>query len=563
MAILVRCEGATPAPSEGFERVLDLNSSGPNATVNLTIETPSHALRSPVDPLSSDLLRLAAFVYGADQEVSRGGKSDVQGRNWERQFTICLPVSDPDRWDACRGLLEQTLDFVSGDRWSFMFSRGREELGQLPLDMNLSDVMGAPDTVCLLSGGLDSLSAAAEVAIGGGKPLLVGHSPAFHIKNRRHEIVQALRTRAPGEWGFPDVSAAISRRDGNDPKEDSQRSRSFLYASLGAIFAHRLELNEVLLADNGIVSINLPINDQLVGTLASRSTHPGFIHRFNLFLAALYDDPPTIRNPLWSRTRPETLEILKQAGLGDLLRPTSSCSHHRFLRAERDHCGVCSQCIDRRFATIAAGLSEHDPASRYVVNCFTDSLEEGDPRTMVLSYHSFALKVAGLTGEGLFEAFPQLYECVPANAPGQRQIIQAIIDMLHRHADTVLSVTEDQVQAARAQIARRALPSDCFLAFLGGSGQSKVDQPFKHSENYRSVSHRGQSYSLSPGQALVVRFLHEARLAGLPGKTHDEVLKFLHLEGLYTQRLRDLFVNSPAWLKLVVSKGKGLYSLAD
>ena len=39
------------------------------------------------------------------------------------------------------------------------------------------------------------------------------------------------------------------------------------------------------------------------------------------------------------------------------------------------HCGQCSQCIDRRFAILAAGQDEDDPEDAYKVDLLLDGRE--------------------------------------------------------------------------------------------------------------------------------------------------------------------------------------------
>jgi hypothetical protein len=50
------------------------------------------------------------------------------------------------------------------------------------------------------------------------------------------------------------------------------------------------------------------------------------------------------------------------------------------------HCGHCSQCIDRRFAVLAAGQENEDPAEAYKVELFTDERPPGPDREMSLAY---------------------------------------------------------------------------------------------------------------------------------------------------------------------------------
>jgi hypothetical protein len=58
--------------------------------------------------------------------------------------------------------------------------------------------------VFLFSGGLDSLCAVVEAAfLQGKKPLLVGHSPAYHIMGRQRRLAETLGERHGGWNPFP------------------------------------------------------------------------------------------------------------------------------------------------------------------------------------------------------------------------------------------------------------------------------------------------------------------------------------------------------------------------
>jgi hypothetical protein len=563
--ILVTCDGA-PVPASLRSQQWDvppvtLRHRGPKANLNLHVESPSHALLTGVQDRAADLLRMAAYIYAADQMVRRGGEADLYGDFWERDFTMCIPVNDPEFWSdkAASGALSRVLHFVSADRWSFMFSRAAPQERQLPFDVDPNTELGNPDSVYLFSGGTDSLCAVVEaVTKECRRPLLVAHSPAFHIASRQRALVQALNDRYRQEWQFPRISVAI-HRTGSDPREYTQRTRFFLYATLGALIADRLELPTVALADNGVVSLNLPINDQLIGTMASRSAHPKSMRLFNEFVGLVLPSKPSLTNPLWSRTRTEALQILTKAGAETLLEKTNSCSHPRYLTAIRPHCGVCSQCVDRRFATLAAGLEEHDPGDRYDTDIFRDALPEGNPRTMVVSYVRFARDIAETPQDALFTRFPQLFECIAPNEPRQRETAEALTSLLQRHAATVLDVIEEQISQQRKELARQRLPANSLISLLASAGEVRPFPEFRASPDYRQVWLRGEKFTLTTNQARVVQLLYETQAQGTSALSQGFILEELEIE---SKRLSQVFRRSNAWGKLVVrAEGKGMYRL--
>jgi|GEM_PF-6472977 len=66
---------------------------------------------------------------------------------------------------------------------------------------------------------------------------------------------------------------------------------------------------------------------------------------------------------------------------------------------------------------------------------------------------------------------------------------------------------------------------------IGRNGFLRIADLFEHSADYRSVSLSGKSYSLSKGQAAVIKILHEVSKTNLAGVSGDEIDKRLGPEG--------------------------------
>lgn len=174
---------------------------------------------------------------------------------------MSVPVSDPEFWNSepIRSHLGATLGFLSDDRWDFAFSQAAPYICQLPLDLHKEHLWANPDSVVLFSGGADSLCATVEaISQQDRRPILVSHRSAPNIDKRQQALVQELRRHFP-QWQFPHISVWI-HRIGKEAADTSQRTRAFLFASLGVMVASQLGLLHIFLADNGIVSLNLPIN---------------------------------------------------------------------------------------------------------------------------------------------------------------------------------------------------------------------------------------------------------------------------------------------------------------
>ncbi|MEX2247973.1 MAG: hypothetical protein WEC75_14975 [Dehalococcoidia bacterium] len=464
--VLVECDGvrASSAAYKGreWDHALSVRTQGAQANRKLRVQPPSDALKGNVAAHAADLLRIAAYVYWADQRVSRGGEADVMGDDWKRLFLICAPVSDPDFWnaDGTRGLLGDALQFLTEDIWLFEFGTAHFD-EQLSLDTNPRESRRNPDVVSVFSGGADSLCAAAESAIRGHRPVLVSHHPTTFFDSKQRKLARLLAQQFANTWHFPHT-AFLVQGAGEEARDNSQRSRAFLYGSMGAAVAHSLGIREVVFADNGIISLNLPINDQLLGALASRATHPKFISRFNRLIAHVISPDIVATNPLQYRTRAESLAVLRGHGLSDLLQETISCSRWRGLPKATPHCGECSQCIDRRFASLAAEVEEHDLGERYRTDVFLHSLE-GQGLTTAISYVRFARTTSKLGEEELFLEYPQLEDCVLPDEPEPQLVARRLAEMTKRHAREVLSVLEGRIEHASQHLVLGELPTTCLV----------------------------------------------------------------------------------------------------
>lgn len=477
-AALFQCDGASIPPafkSVEWDVTQSLNSRGPAATLNLRLENLSHALLATIGAHAADLVRIAAYAYAADQSVSRGGPADIYGRKWRRRFALAVPVSDPAFWndaDVC-SRLEQLLEFASDDQWELQFCKAAPDVEQLLLGLGEKALLNDPDSVVLFSGGADSLCATVDAVVAQNKrPVLVSHRPAPNVDAQQKQLVAELRLRLP-VWDFPQISVWVHRK-GSDASDTSQRTRAFLFASIGAAVASQLGITDLLLSDNGVTSVNLPINAQLVGALASRSTHPKLLRLFNDLAARMSEPPVVARNSLSDRTRPEALSVLTEAGLPELLQETISCAHRRGRPLVQPHCGVCSQCIDRRFASIAAGLEEHDLVERYEVDVFRSPIPEGNALTLAESYIRSALDIARKDDDAMFLDYPQLHECIDPNDPNPAEMAEALIGLFRRHATTVVRVMETQLAINSGDLVQGALPATS-LVRLVASGQHLVD----------------------------------------------------------------------------------------
>jgi 7-cyano-7-deazaguanine synthase in queuosine biosynthesis len=391
---------ALPRPPRGA-RALSITGTSPH--INLKIEDISRKLVVDVPNLLADLIEIATYVFVADQLISRGGEAyQHMGRRWRRNFWFMIAVREPNRWSSPEILngLTDVLSSLSEDYYRFEFF----PLPDAPAFgsyLDLRDSAGTPDAseVILFSGGLDSFAGAVDELVAHTRKLvLVSHRSSPIMFERQRFLAQVLQQRFPGR--LLHVPVEITTTSNLAIVEYTQRTRAFLFAAIATAVAHTVGAHRIRFFENGIMSFNLPIAPQVVGSRATRTTHPAVLSGFQSFLAALLGRSMAVDNPFVWKTKPEVVRLITGHGHGDLIRDTISCSHVRSTTPPHTHCGVCAQCTHRRFAVLAADATDHDPAEMYEVDLLTSTREHGNARSLAMNLVRSAIEFARLTDIG-------------------------------------------------------------------------------------------------------------------------------------------------------------------
>lgn len=469
--ILVICNqgnGKALSGKESYEETIVINPNLPKQNLKLHIESITHQILSELNPLAHDLLEIAAYVYYADCSISRGRETDVYAEKWQRKFDFIIPVSDPSRWNdpGVRDLLKETLDFLTGDDFSFTFTPPQPRRGQLYLSFaeTLPPFPGA-DSVCLFSGGIDSLIGSLFILKElNERPLLVSHRSVPLMDSRQKKLVRLLQQRNK-TWEFPHLSVWVNRM-GNRATEITQRSRSFLFLSIATSVASQLKMKKIYLCENGIVSLNIPISSQTVGTLLTRTTHPKFLSLFNQLIQKLFRDDLSVKNPFVFHSKTQLLEMLKDWNLSELLEGTVSCSYAQGKTRLQPQCGTCFQCVGRRFSVIAAGLQEHDPPQYYEKDLFLEALEEGKETASAEGYVRTAFEIDGMDDVRFFSSYPELEEAVNFFDMPPDESARKLYDLFRCHATEVINTATIQCTEHQKDLLAGRLPDNCLISML-------------------------------------------------------------------------------------------------
>ncbi|HEU5122470.1 MAG TPA: Qat anti-phage system QueC-like protein QatC [Verrucomicrobiae bacterium] len=350
-----------------------------------------------------DLLVLAVAVYGADTRINRFSESQD---SWSREIDIYLPVKDVPLWEKSRELLSRTLEFLTGDKWRFFFRerpKGFSRITKARTDDEQKEfeLEEKPSCVCLFSGGLDSFIGAIDLLENKQAPLLVSHSWVTSVSGHQNQCVAALMkeygedriNRLESRAGFP--KGAVKGVEG----ENTERSRSFLFFSLAAFAASGFEKKnvDIFVPENGLISLNVPLDPLRLGSLSTRTTHPYYMRLYNSLLNDL-GISAKVFNPYALLTKGEMVaKCGNQTFLGKKAHITMSCaseSKSRWLGLAPGHCGFCLPCLIRRASMLKWKKGDKTP---YHLNLTARPLNsqkaEGD------NVRSFQLAVQKLNGD--------------------------------------------------------------------------------------------------------------------------------------------------------------------
>jgi len=332
-----------------------------------------HRLFNAPEGVEADLLVVAGTVYLVDQLVARSHFTD----NWTRELSLSIPVENPLLWNEVSASFVDVLQFLTGDKWQLIFN-GRDvpiyhhrnrRLKRKPLYQ--------ASTVCLFSGGLDSLAGAIDLLEKQTEAITLVSHYDLGSAARRAQAYLANRLQREYPWrinliqarvgGVPHVSRSqsiLGRVQNPKVKERTFRSRSIVFLALGLYVAKQQSIDEIniplLVPENGFIALNPPLTDARLGSCSTKTTHPVFLDKFQSIVEQL-GILNTIHNPLANKSKGDVLtQALNQVLVHELAPQSISCAHptrrQGWHRRNVTHCGYCVPCLFRRASLHKVGL---------------------------------------------------------------------------------------------------------------------------------------------------------------------------------------------------------------
>lgn len=296
------------------------------------------------------MLFLSAIVYAIDRSVERI-KYSIDG--WSREFDVDIQIPQSAIFQQNKEKIDSLLSFLTGDYWKCNFVG--DATVRYPKYKACRYFEGITQ-VNLFSGGLDSLIGAIDYMTlnPDGKLFLSSHYDSD--MNGPNSDQEKLKSHFALEYPkhYIHLPAILVK-----PKlsiETSCRSRSFMFISLALFVAVYSDCN-IIIPENGSVSLNFPLSASRRASCSTRTTHPVFIRKCQELLQLLGFSTRLI-NPYEKQTKGEM--VANCANKDFLLRivgDSNSCGKrgmHQFFydNHHATHCGHCMPCMYRKASLI-------------------------------------------------------------------------------------------------------------------------------------------------------------------------------------------------------------------
>ena len=169
------------------------------------------------------------------------------------------------------------------------------------------------------------------------------------------------------------------------------------------------------------------------------------------------------------KTKAEVIEVIANNGAESLIGLTSSCAHQgRTASGTQYHCGICSQCIDRRISISSLNLERYDPEHDYKVDVFSGARKAGYQQSMAVDYVAHANELSNLSQEEMASKFNRELSQAVRGMEQPSQVAQRFVELHERHAKTVMEVLQNKIGFHSSRLVSGSLPSSSMIVLVAG-----------------------------------------------------------------------------------------------
>jgi hypothetical protein len=411
---------ATP-PAHAIKAVRGRDTAYGKRNFTLKVTDIVHGLPNRLNGREMDWLEILGYLFATDLACERGD-GDV---DWSRSIDLWIPVRDPTFWDQRRTAFEQIWMNLTYDSIRIHFVEDKEPV---PLPRMGRVQFPDHDCVALLSGGQDSFVGALELIEAGQRPLLVSHSASSAVNGAQNAVEAALHELDSNLVRLK-LGAHRTPRSDFPGDEPSQRSRTFLFVGAAALVGALGESQQVLLNENGIMALHVPMTAARIGSLSTHTASPPILAKMQALANDVFGVEMTVDNRLVNITKPEVVGRAVELGKANHMISTVSCWQ---IGRTSSHCGICSPCIMRRISNEYNDVADID----YAADIFNDSsaLNDSKARDNISHFVALIRDLEQLDTVQLEYEYPELFRSTPAMTLGDA------IGLHRRWADQASSV---------------------------------------------------------------------------------------------------------------------------
>lgn len=407
----------------------------PEGNLRTGIKDFSDIFSNPTS-LEQDVLLVSSTIYACDLAFQRGERE-----NFTRSIEITIPVVNVQAFERLKPQLEILLWVLSDDNWAFNFERNKGAPEQV------QDWPKADGKTLLFSGGLDSLAGAVDLLdeLGVGGVQLSSHVTANPLtRTSQNNLAEYLSGKYPGKLNRVVVRTgghAITDLPFPVEREETQRTRSFMFLAIAALAARRSGQSEiVMIAENGQMAIHLPLSAARIGAFSTHTAHPEFVQRVSEYFTELLDYPVRVTNPYLYKTKGEVVKKLV-SNHPDAIPLSVSCWKGARLSTGKNHCGACIPCLIRRVSLECNGLRLDEYERDLLLEDVTALTPDDEGKRNLVELVEFAFLFRTLGDAELEYSYPELINA---------QIDRAdAITMYRRLSDEVDTVLRSYPNAAK------------------------------------------------------------------------------------------------------------------
>ncbi len=404
--------------------------------------------------------------------------------SWSRDIDLHIKVRDLKFWekDEVRKKLDETLSFMTGDwNWNFKFYQHSGEIEYELFGDETFVIESEKETnVVLFSGGLDSLSGIIELLRTTDNQLcLVSHQSGNpSVGKVQNDLFDEIKMLYPGRCYHYKYECSLR---GQQSADETQRTRSFLFNSIAYTLASTYKLNENILFENAITSFNIAETQDMINSRSSRTTHPKTLGLMSELMTMIHESEYKIKNRFYDKTKADVIAVLKRYGHEKMLDIAVSCSGSRNKKNKHTtHCGICSQCIDRRFGAYYVEVEEEDENGIYDFDFVKEDLLEIKQKKAISDYLLQARKYSKFSLEKFYDEFTDELTDLEEFFEGETEAdkIQKIYNVCLRHGGQV-EKAYNRMQLKNDGLNSKFRANSLFSLVLGMRTKEDILKPIK------------------------------------------------------------------------------------